>query len=49
MKKISSIISKKKDDYKDELEFINKYMVNPKVYVFNRKKSAHGYLNLYQK
>ena len=37
------------DDYKEELEFINKYMANPKVYVFNRKKSTHVYLNLYKK
>ena len=49
MQKISSIISKKKDDYSDELKFINKYMENPKVYVFNRKRSAHGYFDLYQK
>jgi hypothetical protein len=49
MEKISSIISKKKDDYKKELEFINKYMANPKVYVFNRKTSTHRYFDLYQK
>ena len=48
MEKISSITSKKKDDYREELQFINKYMANPKVYVFNRKTSTHRYFDLYQ-
>ena len=47
MKKLSDIVSRKKDDYTEELEFINKYMANPKVYVYNRKRNSHGYLNLY--
>lgn len=48
MKKISEIVSKKKDDYTDELEFIYKYMSNPKVYIYDRKKDEHMYLNLYK-
>ena len=48
MKKLSDIVSMKKDDYTEEIEFINKYMANPKVYVYNRKRNTHGYLNLYE-
>ena len=47
MKNISEIVSGIKDDYTEEIEFINRYMANPKVYLYDRKRHTHCYINLY--
>ena len=46
MAHISSIVNIKKDDYKDELEYIANYFKNPYFYYYNKKKDIAKYVRI---